>query len=191
MNRRLIRPFDPVDADPVDVDPVDVDPVDVVSESEGRGAHVVHQHPDLRVLERLQAVGPLDLGVAQDGVKPLRPQRRVAVADRLHEGAHRLVAPAEVPHVEDHSKGVDLKEANIHWIAKHGVAVEYRLVHDCSLMTVRPMAALPRGRGRWHLPRADGGPPRRDVRPAVHRLPRDTRPRCGAAGHRRDRQPLR
>src|SRR5450631_316210 len=76
------------------------DPLDVISEAKRCRPHAVHPHRDLGVLESLKAVEPLKLGLAQNGVQPLGPQRRVSVADRLHEGAHRLVAPAEVPHVE-------------------------------------------------------------------------------------------
>src|SRR5450631_3727070 len=79
---------------------------------------MLHRHGDLGVLKSLKAVDPLELSLAQHGVQTAGPQRRISVAERLHEGAHRLVTPAEIPHVEHDAKGVDLKEADLQRVPK-------------------------------------------------------------------------
>src|ERR1035437_3888399 len=95
-----------------------IHPLDAVSEAERRRPHMVHPDRDLGVLKSLEAVEPSELGLAQHGISSPCPQRRVPVADRLHEGAHRLVTPAEIPHVENNAERVDLKETNIHGVPK-------------------------------------------------------------------------
>src|SRR4051812_22674550 len=94
---------------------------DLVAQRERRRAEAIDHDADVSVVERLEACGPVDLGVPHESEtarlgEPIRP-----VAKAVEERHLRVLAPGQVVRVEDDAREVDLGELDGDGIAeRHG-----------------------------------------------------------------------